>query len=268
VVGNWQIALKEYHTPENFEDDKNVSEYLAFHKKLSVLVEPYLDKRWTLADIGCGQGLLAFNLAPMVKHIFAVDVSSAAIDELEKRLDELYYIRREDAEKIEAVVADAENLGELRADVMLLSFFGASRKILDDVFERADRRVIIIMRGREVTGIDMIGESYSEFSSAETEAYLEEKGYRYKKNTMEMQLGKPFRTIEEIHRFLGEYGQSLCPRDADCISLGVGCEGIDEIEARVAGAEERIIKTNRFDFPYYLPKSINVAIYIAVKTSQ
>jgi hypothetical protein len=202
----------------------------------------------------------------MVKHIFAVDVSETAIKELEKRLDDLYYTRREDAEKIEAFVADAENLGDLRADVMLLSFFGANRKILDSVFERAGRRAIIIMRGRDAVGIDMIRDSHSEFSSVETEAYLEEKGYRYKKNTMEMQLGKPFRTIGEIHRFLGEYGQSLYRDDADCISLGEGCESIDGIEAKVAGAEERIIKTNRFDFPYYLPKSINVAIYIVVKT--
>ncbi|MDR1271993.1 MAG: class I SAM-dependent methyltransferase, partial [Clostridiales Family XIII bacterium] len=73
--------MEEYHTPEKLEDDRNVSEYLAFHKKLSVLIEPYLDKRWTLADIGCGQGLLTFHLAPMVKHIFAVDVSETAIKE-------------------------------------------------------------------------------------------------------------------------------------------------------------------------------------------
>jgi len=73
----------------------------------------------------------------------------------------------------------------------------------------------------------------------EIEAYLNENYYTYKKTEMMMEFGQPFRTIEDIHRFL------------DCMGLGG------------SSAEDRIIRTDRFDFPYYLPKQMHVVLFIA-----
>jgi SAM-dependent methyltransferase len=260
----WRL-LENNWTLEKIENYKRASVYTAFHKKLSVLVEPYLDERWTLADIGCGLGLIDFYLAPMVRHITAIDNDEAAIRDLTQHLDRIYFTNRESAEKIAAELADANDLADRTWDAVALSFFGTSRETLDKLLPRARRRAFIFMYGRPpAAGPDPFADAGSNLTFSETESYLLEKGYAFKKNVMEMQFGQPFKTIEDIHTFLKEYGGSF-GRDIACIDLGADDAMDDAAIKRVTDAEERIIKTNRFDYPYYLPKSISAALFIIVK---
>jgi len=87
-------------TPEKIENFRRSSEYTAFHKKLSVLAEPYLDDTWSLVDIGCGTGLLDIWLAPMVASIDAVDTDTGAIECLAGRIDDVFRTEADIAENL------------------------------------------------------------------------------------------------------------------------------------------------------------------------
>ena len=230
-------------TPEKIEGYKQASEYTSFHKRLSVLAAPYLDKRWTLADIGCGPGLLDFWLAPMVAGIDAIDSDSAAIDDLNARLDDVFLTDRQTAEKIRPRLASLQDLAGGSWDVVLLSFFGFDAAAIEATLALAARRAIVFMHGRPDTEGPLAAEDDGgKLSAAGLEAYLGERGFAFKKSVMEMQFGQPFKSLADIHRLLASYD---------------GGDG-----KRSAGIEERIEKTNRFDYPYYLPKSISVAMFV------
>ena len=233
-----------YWTPEKIENYKQASEYSSFHKKLSVLAEPFLDESWTLADIGCGLGLIENWLAPMVTSIDAIDVDEAAINDLKARLDDVYQTSKTVAEKVAPIIASIDDLVGESWDVVTMSFLGLDEEVLGKVLPLAKRRVLIFMHGRpDAEGPLAAEDDGSKFTASDMEEFLVENNYIYKKTVMEMQFGQPFKRIEDIHAFL-----SAC--------------GIDGDDRRAIDAEERIIKTNRFDYPYYLPKSINVALFI------
>ena len=243
--------MEEKWTVDRITNYRRASEYTSFHKKLSVYAEPYLDELWTMADIGCGPGLIDFFLAPAVKSITAIDNDGFIIDELNNQLDEVFYTDRVVAEKITPIIKDVRDLGDMEWDVVMMSFFGASEEILREVLPRAKKRLILFMMGRsQSTGIDLIKQSSSNLSHVEVEDFLNRERYAFKRSNIDLQFGHPFKQIEEIHEFLKKY-DSGDPA---------------EFERRAASAEERIIKTNRFDFPYYLPKSVNIVQFIIVKS--
>jgi SAM-dependent methyltransferase len=255
--------MNEFWTSEKLENYKRASEYTAFHRRLAVLAEPYLNEKWTLADLGCGPGLLDFHLAPMVKHITAIDNDTRAIADLEARLDDVFQTNKYLSDQIEPLQGDVRALTDEAWDVVLLSFFGLDKALLDDVLPRARKRALLYTHGRkEAFGAEPLPEEEGKFSVGDIEAYLGANHYAYKKNVLEMQFGQPFKTIEDIHAFLDQYGDG--GRELSCIDLSREDALDDDAIKRMTDAEERIVKTDRFDYPYYLPKTISVALFIVV----
>ena len=246
-------------TPKKIENYKLASDYSLFHKKLSVLAEPYLDSEWTLADIGCGPGLLSSQLAPMVKTIDAIDNDSAAIDFLTNCLNDVAITDKKTADKIFPRLASLEDIKDENWDVVTLCFFGVNEEILDAVLPLANHRALVYMHGRPDTDGPLAAfDDGGKFLAEDMENYLKQKNLTYKKNTIEMQFGQPFRFIEDIHRFLMEYRVQVELNSSDN-------DINNNMEKRFSDIEDRIVQTNRFDFPYYLPKSISVAFFI-IKT--
>jgi hypothetical protein len=247
---------------------RQASEFTGFHKKLGVLIEPYLNERWTVADIGCGMALLDFQIMGSVKSITAIDTNEDALAEVEKRIDEELAANHGDAGKIKTVRKDASELEDERWDVVLMSFFADSPEMAGQMLSLADHRGVIIMHGHERGGIfDPMRTDKPRMSVKEMEGHLVANGYGYRKNIVDLQFGQPFRTIEDIHEFIGE--KSGNGQGVD--SVGESAEGgmtedsgADEsdIERLTYSVEERIIKTKRYDYPYYLPRNLRAAIFI------
>jgi SAM-dependent methyltransferase len=259
--------MNEFWTSEKLENYKRASEYTAFHKRLSVLAEPYLDENWTLADLGCGPGLIDFHLAPMVRGITAIDNDALAIDDLRSRLDDVFQTNKYVADRITPVLGDIRAFTEEEWDVVLLSFFGVDKALLEDVLPRARKRALLYTHGRqEAFGSAPLPDSEGKFDAQDIEDYLLDKHLPYKKNVLEMQFGQPFKTIEDIHTFLGKYGDGK--QEMSCIDLSRVNVLDDDAIKRMTDAEERIVKTDRFDYPYYLPKSISVALFIVVMNDE
>ena len=244
------IFMSNTWTPDAIENYKNASEYTSFHRKLSVLAEPYLDETWSLADIGCGPALIDYWLAPMVAGIDVIDNDPEIINYLNGYLDDVFITNRTTADKINPILADFNELKEDSWDVVIMSFFGVTEEGLKKAMSCAKHRVLVFMHNRpDAAGPFAALDDENKLSASQMEAYLTENKYAFKKNVIEMQFGQPFKSIEQIHDFLSSYGED------------------DDFEKRMTDVEERIINTNRFDYPYYLPKSISVALFI-ISTSQ
>jgi SAM-dependent methyltransferase len=257
--------MDTFWTSEKLENYKRASEYTAFHKRLAVLAEPYLDENWTLADLGCGPGLIDFYFAPMVASITAIDNDVLALDDLQARLDDVFQTNKYISDRIAPQLGDIRALTDEAWDVVLLSFFGVDKALLDDVLPRARKRALLYTHGRhEAYGSAPLPDDNGngKFDARDIEAYLDANHYAYKKNVLEMQFGQPFKTIEDIHTFLGKYGEGN--QELSCIDLSRVTVLDDDAIKRMTDAEERIVKTDRFDYPYYLPKSLSVALFIVV----
>ena len=243
-------------TGEKIERYKQASEYTSFHKKLSVLIEPYLDSNWSLADIGCGPGLLSLCLASMVRSIDAIDNDKYVIEDLKARLDDVRLTDRSTAEIINPRLNSYEDLEGENWDAVVLSFFGLDEKLLDTVLPLASKRAFIYMHGRRDTSGPLASSNDGKkFLVSDVENYLRQKNLAFKKNVMEMQFGQPFRGIDDIHKFLMAYRVQLELQDT-------GNSLTDSVERRLSDVEDEIIQTKRYDYPYYLPKSISVALFI------
>ncbi|MDR0817035.1 MAG: class I SAM-dependent methyltransferase [Clostridiales Family XIII bacterium] len=257
---------------------RQASAFTSFHKKLGVLIEPYLDESWTVLDAGCGLGLLDLAIAPSAAHITAVDIDRAAIADLKAHIDAELRAGRGPVGRIEPVCADVRGLqGEW--DVVLMSFFGADLAEAERLIGMAKRRVIFIVHGLRPNGrFDPApSETGGRRTVEELEIFLEEKGHRFRKSIVDLQFGQPFRTIEDIHAFLESY--KMDPVEIPDMTGYLPNEGAVDIKNRelsaaedgfdigrlVVSTEERIIKTDRYDYPYYLPRNMCVGIISVVK---
>jgi len=57
-----------------------------FGRRADVALLGLLDESWSVADLGCGTGVIAQALAPFVRRVVAVDESSAMLSAAKKRL--------------------------------------------------------------------------------------------------------------------------------------------------------------------------------------
>jgi hypothetical protein len=147
----------------------------------------------------------------------------------------------------------------------------------------ANHRGVIVMHGHERGGIfDPVRADSSRMTVPEMEEYLTSAGYGYRKSIVDLQFGQPFRTIQEIHDFIGGkvdtghqsdiiqgIGDDITDAPGDLSGLGTASGlseggGVFDADNLAYSVEERIIKTKRYDYPYYLPRNLHTAIFIIV----
>ncbi|MDR2486544.1 MAG: class I SAM-dependent methyltransferase [Clostridiales Family XIII bacterium] len=246
---------------------RQASEYTSFHKKLGVMIRPFLREEWDALDAGCGLGLLDLELAPCLRSIQAVDIDADKIRFLEDMIGGELARGHEHAARIEPQCADASAL-DGSWDVVIMSFFGGDQALTERLVGMARHRAVLIVHGRDSNGVfDPPPRRPGERLIAdELDTLLKEKGFRFRRIDAEMQFGQPFQTIEGIHAFLDRLmsRKSLGTQETGVPKGGDGSLGCSGIESLIAGAEESIIRTNRYDYPYYLPRNMAVGVFVVV----
>lgn len=245
--------------PEDFILLKQASEFTAFNEKLSLLIKTDLNPSWSMVDFGCGFGLLDFKLAPFVNSITAIDSNEMVLAEVEKEIDNELYKGNDSARKIQTLKADTRELSDdMTWDIALLNFYNVPYEELADLIDKAKERAIVIVDGKSSNSrFHSSSENRNHYTAPELEKFFIEKGYNFKKNIVEMQFGYPFKNLQAIQQFLDQLLTGDNYKSKEFIS--------DENEKLVASAEERIIKTNRYDYPYYLPKNVSIGIFVITK---
>lgn len=229
-------------TKEKIEFFKEASVYTGFHGELGKIIGPYLDKSWTLCDLGCGLGMLDFAIAKYVKEIIAVDSSKIALDDYKARLASCTI------NNIKPELADINEDFKGSWDAVLLSFFGKPGEELDRIFSMANKEVIIItyLEPQSEKHIKL-PESDNRPTTSDHEDFLKKRGFEYKLILREMDFGQPFRSLDSARSYFEAYSRE--------------CAKVKRDEL-IQNSLKRIKPADDAEFPYFLPKKRDVGIFI------
>jgi SAM-dependent methyltransferase len=217
------------------------SAFTGYHKKLAAVLAETLPGGGTLADLGCGTGLIDLELAPRYERVTCVDVSAEALTSLRAAAD----VRG--LGNIETRLADAKALTE-RFDDVIAVFFSDADVIVNKLVPTARRGFAAVVH---VSPEGKFGPENYRMKKADTasaaSALFERLGIEYKRTDMSLEYGQPFRTVEDAREFTRAY--SDCPPDA----------AVDEY------LEKNLVATGERDFPLYLPNEKYFSILSVLK---
>jgi ubiquinone/menaquinone biosynthesis C-methylase UbiE len=229
-------------TDEKIEFFEQASKYTGFHKKLAALIRPYINGDDELIDVGCGLGLIDFEIAADVKSITAIDEHPAVVARMKER------VKTRGATNIFPKVADAGMVTSGAWDTVLLSFFGAPDDSLKAVIRGARNRVIVLMHAADADlSHSLVAAKQKRPCVADMERFFQAEGCVCHSRAAALDFGQPLKSKEEALRFF------------ECYSSG------QDAETRRTRADflmGRLVETGDAVYPYFLPKPKQVAIFI------
>ena len=214
----------------------DASLYTGFHKALAQKIIPHLKPGDELCDVGCGLGRLDFELAPFVSHIDAIDMSEHAIESLNSE------VKRTGAKNISARHGDATAL-QRSYDIILMSLYGAIGT--EYYLKHCLRKVIRITGAGNSSGLYPARHRRTTKNAVPiVQDELSKLNVSFELELCSFEFGQPLKTWGDAVKFV----LSNAP-EADT----------DEINEFL---NERINHTRRDDFPYYLPYTKELGIFV------
>lgn len=202
----------------------------AYHRVLAEWIAPFLTPGGTLCDAGCGTGHLSLALSPFAGRIIAVDADEAPLSAFRDILTE------RKIQNVDPLCADIFSLPPgTRFDDMVFCFFGSAEEILSLAEKHCLHTVFLIKRSYRYHRFSRGSHPITGDSLSAAETVLNEKRIPYTKELLPLEMGQPFRDLNEARRFFEIYS-----RDGD-MSLFT-----DEY------LSDRLEKTGRADYPLYL----------------
>lgn len=215
----------------------NASEYTGYNRKLAQILLECIPDRNTLCDLGCGAGLIDFELAPYIKEITCVDISGEAIRSVEQR------IKRCGASNISARCTDASLLEGMWETVLAL-FYGGE-EVFSKHFHLAKDQLILAVHGTLKGSFGPEGRRTMKcFDTNGVRAHLDSLGVNYHLQELELEYGQPFTDLKDAEEFVSAYA---LPMEKE------------ELEAYLM---ENLVQTNDERFPYYLPKKRSMGLFV------
>ena len=210
---------------------RTASEYGDYHRRLVQRMRPALHSADHICDAGCGLGYLSLALAPYVRRVTAADRSEAALDVLRQNC------AARGIRNIDILSGELQPV-PLAApyDAMVFCFFGRMEEIAA-VAKAQCRGTVFVFKKNYTSHRLSVGEHPAGWDSFRAGAdWLTERGVPFEAETLEPEMGQPFRSMEEARQFFRLYS-----RDADKAAI------TDEF------LRGRLAETGREDFPLYLP---------------
>lgn len=210
---------------------RTASEYGDYHRRLVQRMRPALHSADHICDAGCGLGYLSLALAPYVRRVTAADRSEAALDVLRQNC------AARGIRNIDILSGELQPV-PLAApyDAMVFCFFGRMEEIAA-VAKAQCRGTVFVFKKNYTSHRFSVGEHPAGWDSFRAGAdWLTERGVPFEAETLEPEMGQPFRSMEEARQFFRLYS-----RDADKAAI------TDEF------LRSRLAETGREDFPLYLP---------------
>lgn len=220
---------------------RDASEYTGYNRELSQMLLEYLPTGGTLCDMGCGNGLVDFELAPYFREITCVDISAGAVNAVSERAAEL------GVKNLTAVRANGETF-EGAWDCVTALFHGGP-ETFDRYFGKTRDTLLIAVHASRVG--DLGPEKYRVRRCSDVtdmKEYLNEKHVRYLLKETALEYGQPLKSLEEAERFVRTY--TLPP----------------EAEELREYLKQNLQETGRKDFPYYLPKKRRFGLFVIRKS--
>ena len=217
---------------------KSASEHTGFHKNLAEMLLPYIEVGGTLCDLGCGIGLIDFELCKNVKSVTCVDIDPAAI-----RLCSGEVARR-GITNIEPLISDAKDLTGTW-DTVISVFHGTTDALADFYVKFARKKVITVTH---IEGMGAFGPRAYKSPRCSTaitaEELLKERGIKHTFINGALEYGQPFRELDDAWEFVTAYLKNA-PGEA-----------VEEY------LSENLVETRDPEYPLYLPNMKNFGIFI------
>ena len=218
-------------------------EYGQYHQQLINLLTPHLEGAERVCDVGCGLGYLSLELAKFVPHVTAVEVDEGAISVLRENCS------AKGIDNIATLCEDALAMDEsYQFDRMIFCVFGTVEEVLSIAEKHCTGDILMITRNEKHHRFSHEQEALRDRKySFENKCYeLRKRGIPFESKEFTLEFGQPFRNLEDAAAFYKLYSKS---------------GNISE-----EGLLARLEKTNRQDFPFYLPKKSNLGfIRISMK---
>lgn len=209
---------------------RDASEHSDYHHLLAEYLAKRLPENAHVCDAGCGLGYLSLQLAPYCRQVTAVDVSPEALAVLAANCDK---------EKIKNVDIRRGEIAELPPDepydAMVFCFFGTGNEALRIAKEQCCGPVIIIKKGWSEHRFSLGKQKMGHESYADTMALLDGYGIPHTGETLTLEMGQPFRSLDDACRFFEIYERSGAAVTEEAVHARLTATGDDE-------------------FPWYLPQ--------------
>ncbi len=221
----------------------DAAEQVGFDERIAERILPYLTKRGSVCDAGCGLGYLSLALAKYCETVTAVDSCAEALAVLERNA------RENGIGNIEIRQGDLFSMRPERPyDAMVFCFFGRVSETLRAAKAQCRGKVILIKRNGAKHRFTLGETPLERFTFPRAEQALDELGVPYEKETFEVEMGQPFRSLEDAVSFFETFR-----REDDA-------RGVTRTDVK------SLLETRASDaFPYYLPSPSPVGV-IAVDT--
>lgn len=216
---------------------QNASEYTGYNRKLAKILLERSPCRGSLCDLGCGAGLIDFELAPHFGEISCVDISMQAVDSVRSRAAKL------GLKNISAVCMDARELSGQWETVIAL--FHGGEYSLAKYLSLASDRLIIATHGESRGNFGPPGKRVHKCFTAESvKSELDELGLCYSHDMHRLEYGQPFSSPADARAFVEAYSTAATGAELDSY------------------LEEKLVRTGDRRFPLYLPNLKSIGIFV------
>ena len=194
-------------SPERVKWLEDAAEYSGYYNKLAEQIAPFLEPDFSICEIGCGLGYLACALAPMVKHVSAIDISHKAIAKASMLAD------RKKISNITLLEKDWRSFQTAKKfDAVIICYFSAVRANWSQL-EKLSSKYIIAILANGKSGTNLISNQYNPSledpqgrdTVPNVTAYLRRKNISYKLIEQQLEYGQPLKDYEDGVAFVKEY---------------------------------------------------------------
>lgn len=210
---------------------RDAAAYTGFEEKIAERIAPYLPKNARVCDAGCGLGYLSLALASRCARVTAVDLSEAALSVLRENA------RIRDIANLDILQGNVFSMEPAeRYDAMVFCFFGRTVEILRVVKAQCLGKAVLIKKNWTAHRFSLADRPLKRFTFSDTLQELDALGVPHWSEAFPLDMGQPFRCVEDAARFFQLYGWDP--------------EGASVNPEDVIG---RLQSTDSKEFPYYLP---------------
>ena len=213
------------------------SEYTGFHKELAKILRKYLVNDRCIADLGCGAGMIDFQLADYMEQITCIDrepVASHLLQkEVEKRQIKNINVLTADLNQLEQQMPDAE-YGELW-DAAFMLFVNAETIDIKKLLHYVKDKLIIVERGGCINNPYVGERAKKEHSLLPFINHLFSKGIRAHVADYTLEYGQPFTSRRDAFEYVQFYHRNKCNETVEHY------------------LEKNLVQTGDKTYPWYLP---------------
>ena len=211
----------------------DASEYGEYYRQLTAELFPYLPLDGHICDAGCGLGYLAQEMSKYCAKVTAIDRSEAATKAI---------LKRELPQNMRVLCEDIFTLQE-KFDAMVFCYFGRTDEILSLAKKLCKGNILIVKRDCAEHKFSVGEVAHRRHTVEDTIHALENLNVPYVQKQISLEMGQPFRNIDDALTFFRLYNKS-------------------DREVELQDVAERLIHTDDAEFPLYLPSQRKMELIV------